>query len=165
MAPSFRLGSDNHGSALFRAMHQFFEEDEWHPQRVEDQEVLQMGFNGKNGRWRCIAAAYDEQDQVVFYAVLDTQVPLEKRRLAAEYITRANYGLRLGNFEMDFEDGEVRCRAGIDVEDGKLVPTMIRNLAHCCCALMDRYLPGLMKVAFGEARPSDAIQEIEQPQS
>lgn len=161
MTLPFRRGSDQTGSELFERLKRFFEEDEWHPQAVEGQEALQMGFNGKNGRWRCIAAAFKEQEQVTFYAVLDTQVPFERRRLVGEYLTRANYGLRLGNFEMDFDDGEVRCRAGIDVEGGVLEPTMIKNLAHCCCALMDRYLPGLMKVAFGETLPDAAIREIE----
>ena len=120
MTLPFRRGSDQTGSELFERLKRFFEEDEWHPQPIEGQEALQMGFNGKNGRWRCIAAAFKEQEQVTFYAILDTQVPFARRRLAGEYLTRANYGLRLGNFEMDFDDGEVRCRAGIDVEGGEL---------------------------------------------
>jgi hypothetical protein len=31
-----------------------------------------------------------------------------ERAPPAEFITRANYGLIIGNFELDFEDGEIR---------------------------------------------------------
>lgn len=159
----FRRGEPETGGPLFRTIKQFFEDDDWHPQRVEGQEAVTMGFTGQNGSWRCMAIAFQEQDQVVFFCVLDTKVPLEKRRIAAEYLTRANYGLRIGNFEMDFEDGEVRCKTSVDVEGGTLTPQMVKSLSYCCCMLMDRYLPGLMKVAFGEVMPEAAIREIEAP--
>ena len=31
-----------------------------------------------------------------------------KRQDIAEYLTRANYGMVMGNFEMDYSDGEIR---------------------------------------------------------
>jgi len=34
-----------------------------------------------------------------------------------EFLTRANYGLNIGNFEMDFQDGEIRFKTAIDVEE------------------------------------------------
>jgi len=35
---------------------------------------------------------------------------------AAELINRVNFGLRIGNFEMDVEDGVLQYRTSIDIE-------------------------------------------------
>jgi hypothetical protein len=46
----------------------------------------------------------------------------------AEYLTRANYGLILGNFAMDMADGEVHYKVSVDFEDGLLSPKMANNM-------------------------------------
>ncbi len=38
------------------------------------------------------------------------KAPEEKRLAIAEFVARANDGLRIGNFELDFGDGEVRYK-------------------------------------------------------
>ena len=163
MSLSFRRAMPEMGGSLFQAVLRFYREDDWHFERVEGREAITMGFSGESGIWRCLALTDQEREQFAFFSSLDMKVPPEKRRLAAEYLTRANYGLPVGNFEMDFDDGEVRCKTSVDVEGGKLTSTMIRNLTYCNCALMDRYLPGLMKVVYGNTTPEAAIREIEQP--
>lgn len=79
----------------------------------------------------------------------------------AEYLTRANYGLVLGNFEMDFRDGEVRYKTSIDVEGAEIVPGLIRNLVYANVITMDRYLPGLLSVIYGNLTPHEAITQVE----
>jgi hypothetical protein len=44
---------------------------------------------------------------VAFYTHVQCRVPKEKRPVLIEYLTRANYGLWLGNFELDLRDGEI----------------------------------------------------------
>ena len=48
------------------------------------------------------------------YTTLLQAVPEEKRSAVAEFITRANYGLPGGNFEMDWRDGELRYKVFLD---------------------------------------------------
>ena len=82
---------------------------------------------------------------------------------AAEFIARANYGLRIGNFELDFNDGEIRYKSSLDFEGAELTPSLIRNTIYPAVQTLDRYLPGLMKVMYGAATSQDAIAEIENP--
>jgi Family of unknown function (DUF1790). len=89
------------------------------------------------------------------------KVPAEARTAAAEFITRANYGMYIGNFEMDFNDGEVRYKSSVDFQDVPLEPYLIRNTIYPTVQLLDRYLPGLLKVVFGGKTPIEAVQEIE----
>lgn len=104
----------------------------------------------------------DEQmDIVCCYARVGFRVPAEKRLEVCEALTRANYGLRVGNFEMDMEDGEVRYKASLDVEGGVLGETMVQNLVRASVASFDRYYPALMRVVWAGTSPAEAIAEAE----
>jgi hypothetical protein len=146
---------------LMEAITRFFTEDNWRFDVMEDRPVLTMGFQGENGSWRCFAQVKEEQEQFVFYSVLTTNAPMGKLAQVAEYLTRANYGLILGNFELDFHDGEVRYKTSVDISGGELTQDMIRTLVYVNVLMMDRYLPGLMAVAYAGGSPADEIAKAE----
>ena len=81
--------------------------------------------------------------------------------MVAEFITRANYGLKVGNFEMDMDDGEARFKTSIDVEKSELTRMLVSNLVYINVWTMDRYLPGILSVAYGSETPRQAINKIE----
>ncbi len=147
--------------SIFDTMVQFFRDDDWRFQQLGDRPILRMGFRGNNGSWQCFAQAKDEQQQFIFYSVLETNVPPDKRQAVAEFLTRANYGLIIGNFEMDFSDGEVRYKTSVDVEGGQLTPQMIKTLVYLNVLMMDKYLPGIMSVIYADVPPAEAIARIE----
>jgi len=145
----------------FATLGQFLEEDDWYPQQLEDRYVYRMGFSGKSGQVTCFAQIRLELEQFIFYAVAPVKAPEETRLAVAEFITRANYGLRIGNFEMDFGDGEVRYKSSLDFEGETLTSKWIKHAIYPAVQTMDSYLPGLMKVIYGDTPPAEAISEIE----
>lgn len=146
---------------IFNLMIEFFEEDNWEFQWVTGLAVLSMGYRGENGRWICYAQAREAQQQFVFYSVLAVNTPPEKRPDVAEYITRANYGMVIGNWELDYSDGEIRYKTSIDVEGSELTMPLIRQVVYANLFLTDRYLPGIMRVIYGDVAPEDAIAEVD----
>lgn len=147
---------------IMEQMQKFFDVDEWHVTPMDDRPVLAMGFSGKNGNFQCFAQAREEQQQTVFYSVCSINAPDTRRAATAEFITRANYGLIIGNFELDYDDGEVRFKTSIDVEGDSLSENLMRHIVYANVLTMDRYLPGLMKVFYGNDEPEDVIREIEE---
>ncbi|MBN1978846.1 MAG: YbjN domain-containing protein [Anaerolineae bacterium] len=145
----------------FETLGQFLEEDGWYPQQIEDRTIYRMGFSGKNGQLNCFAQIRVDLEQFMFYAVAPVKVPEEQRLAAAEFITRANYGLRIGNLEMDFNDGEIRYKSSLDFEGEMLTPRLIRLAIYPAVQTLDRYLPGLMTVIYGGKTPAEAVAEIE----
>jgi hypothetical protein len=97
----------------------------------------------------------------VFYSVLDTNVPPDKRSAVAEFLTRANYGVYIGNFEMDYSDGEVRYKTSITVKGDRLTPALVKNLVYINVIMMDEYFPGIMSVIYAGVSPADAIAKTE----
>ncbi len=139
----------------------FFQQDDWPHEQLEEKSIISTRFRGDNGSWRCYAQVREEQQQFIFYSVLETYVPEPRRQAVAEFLTRANYGMLIGNFELDLNDGEVRYKTSIDVEGDRLSIPLVRQLVYVNVLTMDRYLPGLMQVAYGEISPADAIAAIE----
>ena len=146
---------------FFEEIVNFFEEDGWPFVQIEGEPLLQMVFQGENGKWTCYAKARDDQEQFVFYSVCPLNAPDSKRLAVAEFLTRANSGMIIGNFEMDFEDGEIRYKTSIDVEDDSLSCALIKRLVYANVMMMDAYLPGMMSVIYGDVTPLDAIAQIE----
>jgi len=150
------------GRRALATLGRFLEEDEWHPQQMEDKPVYRVGFSGQNGQTVCFAQIRQDLEQLLFYVLAPVKVPEELRHAAAEFVTRANYGLRIGNFELDFNDGEVRYKSSLDFEGTELTAELVRNAIYPAVQTMDHYLPGLMALIYGGKSPAEAVAEIEQ---
>jgi hypothetical protein len=149
-------------SAMLETVKVFFYNDEWFYVEMESRPVLRMNHWGANGRFSCQAEINEEQQIFYFYSYFPVNVPAEKRTEMAEFITRANYGMRVGNFEMDFVDGEVRFKTSLDVENDELTPALISNQVYTNVWTMDRYLPGLFAMVYSDKTPLEAIEMIEE---
>lgn len=107
--------------------------------------------------------AYKENPQtMLFLTYLPMKVAEDKRAAVSEYLTRANYGLHVGNFEMDMEDGEVRYKT-TGVTDADTMPSLdvIRRLTYIGFSMFDRYIPSLLSIIYGGKTPAEAIAEAE----
>jgi hypothetical protein len=145
----------------YAALGKYLEADGWYPRPDEGKHAYRMYYRGKSGELRCFAQIHINLEQFAFYAIATVNVPDEVRPAVAEFLMRANYGMRIGNFEMDYSDGEVRFKTSLDFEGETLTDNLIRHTIYPAVQTMDKYLPGLMKVAFGAMTPVEAIQEIE----
>lgn len=140
-------------------------QDGWPVEELDDPVALRTMFQGENGKWVCYAHTREDRDQLVFYSYCPVTVPSTNYLAVGEFLHRANFGLILGNFEMDFEQGEIRFRTSLDCEEVEYTDALIQPLVYANVMMMDVYLPGLMAVAFGSVSPQDALKEIESEQA
>lgn len=153
----------NAAERAFNTVTKFLEEDGWHPAPIEDKTAHRMRFTGKHGEYGMIAHVRGDLDQLICYAIVPNKVAEEMRPQVAEYITRANYGLRIGNLEMDYSDGEVRYKSSIDFEGIELQPIMVKNTIYPAAMTLDRYMPGLLGMLYGGKTAEQAINDVENP--
>ncbi len=139
----------------------FFTSDDWKFDENAGDGILRMSFRGKDGAWRCIGRAREEQEQFIFYSILDLNTPEPRRTEMAEFLTRANYGMIIGNFELDFSDGEVRYKTSIDFEGSVITDALCKQVVYANVYTVDRYFAGIMAVAFGGQSAAEAIKAIE----
>ncbi|BAY81539.1 hypothetical protein NIES267_10160 [Calothrix parasitica NIES-267] len=146
---------------IYKAVLNFFKTEEWEFVEEEDELILYMNFKGENGEWVCLAKVIEVENQFIFYSLYPQAVPQDKRLAIAEFITRVNYGTVLGNFELDFDDGEIRYKTSIDVEGDNLSFALIKQMVYANVMMMDEYLPGIMAVIEGEVEVKEAISLVE----
>lgn len=152
---------EQNSNQAFVTLGKYLEEDGWYPHQIEERTIYRVGFEGKNGRYTCYAQIRMDLEQFIFYAMASIKVPETLYLPIAEFITRANYGLRIGNFELDFSDGDLRYKSSLDFEGALLTPALIKNAIYPAVQTLDRYMPGLMAVIYGGQTPADAIRAIE----
>ncbi|MEJ1930100.1 YbjN domain-containing protein, partial [Nostoc sp. NIES-2111] len=155
------LPTSSTNGKVFEEMINFFTVDDWPFVQLPGQSALQISFQGENGKWNCYARARDEQQQFIFYSICPVNAPEDKRLAVAEFITRANCGMMLGNFELDFSDGEISYKTSIDVEGDRLTTALIQRLVYTNVMMMDEYLPGILSVIYGNVLPEEAVAQIE----
>ena len=151
---------------IFDTVVRFFERAEWPVLPVEGETIVTTAFEGRNGEWNCVAVAREQDERFVFYCIAPENCPAERLIEAGEFLHRANDGLTLGCFELDYGDGGIRFRAAIDVEGDALSEPLCRNLIVSACYAMDDYLPGILEVIHGRRSAAEAIDAIEgEPQA
>jgi hypothetical protein len=156
-------------SALLESMLRFFQSEDWSYLQLQDESVLSLAYRGRNGTWTCVAQAIDD-DQSIFLFYSSTPIDMSSGSAAlAELVARANYGLLIGNFELNPEDGHIRFKTSLDLtglspdvfHPGGLVEGLIRQSVHANVSTMDEYLPAILAVAEQRQTPAEAIATIE----
>lgn len=80
---------------------------------------------------------------------------------AAEFFTRANYGMICGNFELDMFDGEIRYKVYIDCESGMPSTDVLDNAIVRTMLMYKRYGKGIVDVVFRDVPAKEAVDKCE----
>lgn len=140
----------------------FFETDGWPYEEADEMPVLRTGFRTDAEAFEVFLQEREEEEQVLVYAMVPFEVPTNRTTAVVDYMTRANFGLVLGAFEMDLDDGEARFRTSMDLEGVDANETILRNLVYACVFTLTHYLPGLRRVALEGMDPAAALQAAEE---
>ena len=84
------------------------------------------------------------------------------RHTTAEFICRANYGLPIGNFEMDFSDGELRYKVGLPMLDKPLTRGQFGQSLDILINTLVYYHTPLIRSLYDGVSPQKAIEDAEQ---
>lgn len=146
------------------AINNFLTEDDWHFSFDDQRGLFKFGLNLK-GRIKKVSYIVDvKDDEYVVYAISPLGADEDDEKMMAtmaEFICRANYGLKNGNFELDMRDGEIRYKSFVDCEGITPTMEMVRNSIHCPAAMFDRYSVGIVDIIFGNSTAKDAIAKCE----
>ena len=136
------------------------DEREWTYSVNEELNLVAFGITADHAAYNCAVIVDDDTRLVTMLARTSLRVPLEERAPACELLMRANHGLMLGNFDLDFADGEVRYKVSVDVEGGTLGTRMVQTMITIALDMHEMWYPPLMKVIYGGVTPEDAVAEV-----
>lgn len=144
---------------LIELMAAFFEDEKWASPRDVQASSLRTVFKGDSASWPCVGYADEAERNFVFYSICPQQAARQHYAAVAELLTRLNYSLPYGNFEMGYLDGEVRFRTSLETPDVDPSRLSIDRLIYNNIATMNLYLPAVIVVAENGVPPLDAIAD------
>jgi hypothetical protein len=136
-------------SGLLEDLKLAFAQNGWPFSEVLGADALVSELSGPLGTWKFYAQIVPEQELLLMYSVCPLQVPAERRPEVSHFLTRANYGLSAATFELDFDDGEVRCKTVLHLDGGEIDATALKRFVRTNGLAMETYLPGIGAVITG----------------
>lgn len=153
-----------YSKSIANAISSFLTEDDWHFSFDDQRGLFKFGLNLK-GRIKNVSYIVDvKEDEYVVYAISPLGADEDDEKMMAtmaDFLCRANYGLKNGNFELDMRDGEIRYKCFVDCEGITPTSEMVRNSIHCPASMFDRYGAGVVDIIFGNATAKEAIAKCE----
>lgn len=127
----------------------------------DERYVLRMGFNVdcKLRNIEMLVIADDRAIQSIGVCPINAQ--RDEYDKVVEYLTRANYGLRIGKFEFDHNDGEVRFQSILPCLAGQPDQRTIEMVVDMPINMFNKYGDGLVKALMGFGDPEADIAAAE----
>lgn len=88
-------------------------------------------------------------------------VPPGARPAIAETLHRANHGLWIGKFELDYDSGDFRYQAAQILPEDQLDDDTIQRMIGTTVSMLDAYLPAVLSVVYANELPADAVKQAE----
>jgi hypothetical protein len=148
-------------TTVFATIVRFFRGQPWAYREETERSLVSFEYAGQAGTWRTYTTAFEEAQQVAVYGVVPFAIEAEQRAAAAELITRINFGLVIGNFELDLSDGEVRYKTSLDFEGGRLTEPLLLQLVRSNLSVMEHYLPAFIAVSTRSSSAVDALAGVD----
>jgi hypothetical protein len=136
------------------------QEPKWKYSQIENKTIVVFGIEGKNGRFHCVADVKEKDFQFLFYTIASVKVPADKMQPVAELLTRLNSNKILGNFELSYDNRQIRYKTSADFEGNMLTQTQIEKMIMINIVAMDICIPEISLVVYGELSPEEALDKI-----
>jgi hypothetical protein len=149
------------GDYAFEKLVEYFDNCDYRYRTNGDNRSICADLRGKVGVYRIVAEVDEEAALFQVFGYVSVGIPEGSRPAVAETMARANYGLIIGKFEMDFRDGELRFHASQILTADELGDGVIDRLIGTTICMLDRYLPAVLSVIYGNELPKDAIRCVE----
>ena len=139
----------------------FFADKGWVRLENEAEQFFKLFYEGRQGEWECYAQADEAKEWAFFYSVYPPRAPEARRPLVAELLIRINWRVPFGSFDMDWSDGEIRFRTGLDFEGSETTLSLMRALVIPNLAMMERHWAELAAVVENGQTPEAALAAAE----
>ena len=154
----------NYSTEIANAINSYLKQDDWHFSFDEENGLFRFGLSLSSKIKKINYIVDVKEDEYIVYAIAPIGADEEDKKMMAtmaEFVCRANYGLKNGNFELDMRDGEVRFKCFVDCESITPSKDMVQNSIHCPAIMFKRYGSGIVDIIFGNATATEAVNRCE----
>jgi len=146
-------------NSIAKAFEALFERQEWRFFKTDENNYA-FGFNSEVNRFNLHATIEDQRHTLTIYSQVPFQVPPGRMSEIAELVSRANWNMILGNFELDYDDGEIRFKISQSFRFREPDPDEIMELLDCALSMMQVYYTCFGDVIYGGQTVEEALSHM-----
>ncbi|MBQ6774370.1 MAG: hypothetical protein IJP48_09960 [Synergistaceae bacterium] len=138
--------------------------DDWNFDFDEEKGIFKFGVNVSSKLKHVNYFVPVHRDSYTVYAISPIGADSDDKnaiREMAVFLSRANYGLRIGNFELDCNDGEIRFKVFTSCDGIALSREIVKASIVIPAMMFERYSPGILSVIFAGESAEEAIKKCE----
>ena len=152
----------NYSPEIAKAVKEFFTKEELNYIPCNENGVIRSGMMLSSQIHRVDIYMDIRKDGYSMISVFPLHAEEKARPAIAEFLTRANYEINLGCFDMDFEDGEIRYKMAQFC--GATVPTyeQIQKIFYVAITTINHYGNGIAKTLLSLGTPKENLAECHQ---
>lgn len=143
--------------SLLASLMAYFDENGFQYE-LDDDGDLTLIFEKEQGDFHVVVIETDPY--VAIFVHLPLEVADEQRGLLAEAIGRANAKTASVSFDMDYDDGTVRCRSRTLNPDGVIESDLMGGLFMVTLEMASRYCVAFQEVCDGLKTPEAAVEDV-----
>jgi len=158
------MAHDNYSRAIAAKIESFLTRDEWKFGFSEDIGAFMMHVGLDNCLNDVVVHVHVSETNYLVFAVCPLRANLKSERSKMrilECLTRINFGLRYGCFELSMKTGAIHFRTFVDVEDGVITDDIVRNSILTPVMMFDRYGDAIGIAIYGEEDIKTCVDRIE----
>lgn len=134
----------------------------WDPEETDEEGVLRVDFSEDNIPIAdALADVRIDYERFLYYLNFREKAPVRYRPETMEFVTRVNYDLVIGNFELNLENGFVRFKSSVDFTGFELEPPMIRDAIKSAMDAVEDYADAIVAVMKGKKKAKKALEDAE----
>lgn len=144
---------------------EFLDKDDWHYTFDEKDGVFKFGYRAHGPLRDFDYLVFVHRSSYQVYAVSSVSADPDEHEIMgrlSEFFHRANYGVMNGNFELDFEEGEIAYKCNVNCNGMEPSECVLRDSIYWPAGMFKRYGKGIVAVLFGGADPKDAVEACEE---
>ncbi len=144
----------------FQTVTEHFKKNAWKFQVVEGHPILNASFRASNGTFRLVVGVDEADDLIQVFGFVPVVVPPHKLAAVSELCVRLSQNMRMGRFELNHSDGELRCQTYSAYRPGELKAEVIQRVVGANLTLTDQNFPAFIAVIYANVPPAEAAEQI-----
>jgi len=159
--------SDTTEANVLAVFTQYLDGLKWKYHLFADHPAIYCGFNGDDAHWN-FNVSVRPHSPGVFFAGVNSSIPIkarpERRAAIAELLTRLNFSLNHGCWEMDYQDGAIWFRTSLALPASEITPNAVEYLIRSNLSIVDENMHRIAAVLYSTTTPNDAMKPREEQQ-
>ena len=147
---------------LMQCAKDYLDARQWHYELQDEEEaVFELHLRIRSQLETCQVFIIVSEDEIMSMAVAPYMVEKDFVADVVEYITRANHGLRIGKFEYNYDEGEVRYQSCLPCTEGTPSKEDVARVIELPMVMLERCGDALFRNMTGQGDPAADAAELD----